>query len=353
MTQRIIVLAVWIAAWAAGAAAQDRVAVRVEGGNLYRLVEPDRILHMDEPSFVPKALAASFMGESEPVIGVARGKQAKAYSVWLLEGYSVINDLINNEPIVVSWSPFSYSYRVFDRVVDGDTLDFEDSGEMWNDVLVLTDTKTKSRWSQIKGEAIDGPMKGKKLKLLPSIKTSWGMWHLLYPHTYCLTKLGRDITKSDFLNYYGRNEQLGPVNSKNSDSRLVGKELICGFMVGDTPVAVPLYALVEHKQFPLVVNSKPLEVEFDDHTETTVVLSRELDGQTLDLVRLDFSGGESYLRLNDDSSMWLTYSGKGISGARSDKTLKIIPSTTCFWWAWVLHYPLTQLWEQPGTQPVK
>jgi len=215
----------------------------------------------------------------------------------------------------------------------------------------MTDKGTGSRWSQIKGIALDGDMKGKKLTRLPALYTHWGMWHFLYPYTYCMTKLGRELAQSEFLSYYRKDDKLGPANSENPDSRLVGKELICGFVYEGTPVAVPFYALVEHKQFPLVVNGKHLEVEFDAHTETAIVLSRELGGETLDLVRLDFPGGESYLRLNDDASMWLTFSGKGVSGAHSGQSLEVIPSTLCFWWAWALHYPLTQLWEKPGATP--
>jgi hypothetical protein len=334
-------------------AAGERVATRLENGILFRLVEKESILKMDEPTFVPKALADNYMGEFEPVIGVAEGSVAKAYPAWLMEGYSVINDRIGKHPIVVSWSPFSFTSLAFSRVLDGDTLWFEDSGELWKDAIVLTDVKTGSRWSQVEGRALDGPMKGRKLRIIPNIYTKWGKWHSLYPHTSCLTKLGRELTRSDFAGYYDRTQQLGPANTANPDSRLAGKEYICGFVYNGTPVAVPLYALVEHKQFGLVVNGTPLEVEFDRLSETAVVFSRVLDRDTLDLIRLDFTKGESYLRSSDDATTWLTYSGKGLSGPRSSRSLEQIPSTLCFWFVWVQHYPQTQLWETPGDKPAE
>jgi hypothetical protein len=329
------------------AGAQERVAQRLESGLLFRLVEPEQIHRMAEPGFVSQALAQGFMGEFEPVLGVASGDQAKAYSAWLLEGYSVINDRIDNRPIAVTWSPFSFSGTVWNRVVQGDTLEFEDSGELWKDALVMVDRETGSRWSHLEGRALDGPMKGTRLEPVLSMYTKWGKWRTLYPHTVCLTKLGRDITQSEFLNYYARTEQLGPANSTNPDSRLAGKELICGFVIDGQPVAVPLYMLVEHRQFPLTVKGVPLEVEFDQLSETATVFDRRLAGDTLSLIRLDFGKGESYLRARETGTTWLTYSGKGVSGPQADSDLTRIPSTLCFWYVWVQHYPLTQLREQP------
>lgn len=330
--------------------AADRVATTLENGLLFRLVEPEKIHRMEQPGFVSLALAQGFMGEFEPVVGVTDGEHAKAYSAWLMEGYSVINDKLGDRPMVVTWSPFSLSNTVWDRTVEGEVLEFEDSGELWNDALVMVDKQTGSRWSHLLGRALDGPYKGQQLVGLVSSYTTWGKWRSLYPATVALTKLGRDLEGSDFERYYSRTEQLGPANSKNPDSRLVGKELICGFFVNETPVAVPLYALVENKQFKLNVNGVLLEIEFDHLAETAVVYSRELAGEPVELVRLDFGKGESYLKEKASGTTWLTYSGRGVSGPRSNLVLKRLPSTLCFWFVWAQHYPLTLIWETPGSE---
>jgi hypothetical protein len=332
--------------------AGERVATKLENGVLFQLVPPDKIMTLEKPAFVSRALADGFMGEFEPVIGVAMGDMGRAYPVWMMEGYSVLNDVFERKPIVVTWSPFSFSSRVYHRVVDNDTLEFHDSGELWKNALVMIDKKTGSRWSSLEGRALDGAMKGKQLTLLPSTATKWGKWVDLYAGTVCMTKLGRDLTKSDFAGYYDRAQQLGPANSPNPDSRLAGKELICGFLVNGKPVAVPLYALVDHKQFELEIDGAPIEVEFDHLSETAVVYSRVLGNDTLSLVRLDFTKGESYLRQRDAATTWLTFSGRGVSGPLSERPLAQIPSTLCFWFVWADHYPLTRIWEKPGAEPM-
>lgn len=331
--------------------AGDRVAEPLENGVLYRIVEPAQIHRLEQPAFVSVALAASFMGEFEPVIGVSQGKEAKAYPAWFMDGYSVINDQISKLPIVVTWSPFSFSSAVWSREVDGETLEFDDSGELWKDALVMVDRKTQSRWSHLEGRALDGPMKGKRLTRVMCTHTSWGKWRSLYPESVCLTKLGRDITGSDFVNYYEREEQLGPANSQNPDSRLVGKELVCGFEIDGQKLVVPLFALVERKQFKLEVGGVPLEIEFDHLAETAVVYRRDHAGQPLDLVRLDFGNGESYLKDKTTGTMWLTYSGRGVSGPLANTSLERVPSTLCFWFVWAAHFPLSLIWEEPGSSP--
>ena len=331
--------------------AGDRVASPLENGMLYPLVEPGQIHRLEKPAFVSVALAASFMGEFEPVIGVTEGKESRAYPTWFMDGYSVINDQIGRTPIVVTWSPFSFSSMVWSREVDGETLEFDDSGELWKDALVMVDRKTQSRWSHLEGRALDGAMKGKKLKRVMSTHTSWGKWRSLYPETVCLTKLGRDIEGSDFVNYYERQDQLGPANSQNPDSRLAGKELVCGFEVDGQKVIVPLYALVKRKQFKLEVGGVPLEIEFDHLAETAVVYRRSHAGKPLDLIRLDFGSGESYIKDKATNTMWLTYSGAGVSGPLSNTSLERVPSTLSFWFVWASHFPLSLIWEEPGSSP--
>lgn len=334
-----------------GLVAGDRVAVPLENGVLYRIVESDKIHRLEQPAFVSAALAASFMGEFEPVIGVAEGDVVKAYGAWFMDGYSVINDKLGRMPVVVTWSPFSFSDMVWQRVVDGDTLEFDDSGELWKDALVMVDRKTQSRWSHLEGRALDGPLKGKRLKRVISTYTSWGKWRSMYPESVCLTKLGREVEKSDFVNYYERGEQLGPASSQNPDSRMVGKELVCAFEVDGQRVVVPLYALVERKQFKFEVGGVPLEIEFDHLAETAVVYRRLLAGGPIELVRLDFGSGESYLKDKSSGTMWLTYSGRGVSGPLSGTPLERVPSTLCFWFAWASHFPLSMIWEEPGNSP--
>ena len=52
-----------------------------------------------------------------------------------------------------------------------------------NGVLVLYDRPTHSRWSQVAGRAVAGPLSGSRLRKLPSLVTTWARWRTLHPDT--------------------------------------------------------------------------------------------------------------------------------------------------------------------------
>lgn len=55
-----------------------------------------------EPKFVPPA-EADFLNESDDVIGVTIGNETRAYPIKILNWHEVVNDTINDVPIVVTF----------------------------------------------------------------------------------------------------------------------------------------------------------------------------------------------------------------------------------------------------------
>jgi hypothetical protein len=68
--------------------------------------------------------------------------------------------------------------RVFERTVDGRTLSLS-----LTDGEELEDAETGSRWDPVSGEAISGPLKGKKLQALISTYAVWFAWKHYRPDT--------------------------------------------------------------------------------------------------------------------------------------------------------------------------
>ena len=54
---------------------------------------------------------------------------------------------------------------------------------------VQKDLETGTSWQQASGEAIDGPLKGTRLTLYPTVRTTWAEWRKRYPHTMVLKPL--------------------------------------------------------------------------------------------------------------------------------------------------------------------
>jgi hypothetical protein len=92
-----------------------------------------------------------------------------------IEAQSVINDKVNEKPILLV-SMFDGNTRIFDRMIDGKTLDFEQKDGK------IFDLQTSSKWSY-DGVALDGPLEGKKLIRLAIEPGFWFEWVAFHPET--------------------------------------------------------------------------------------------------------------------------------------------------------------------------
>jgi len=111
------------------------------------------------------------------VIGVVHMEAAKAYDWNQLVKAKVINDAIEDMPVLVTLENDTVSFHVYNRLVNGTTLDFE-RGD--NDLFI--DRNTHSTWN-MDGICISGAMKGEKLNSVQSYQEFWHSWSTFHPNT--------------------------------------------------------------------------------------------------------------------------------------------------------------------------
>lgn len=94
---------------------------------------------------------------------------------------------------------------MYSRQVGEQELTFGVSGMLYRANVLMYDRQTESLWSQIRREAVTGPMTGAKLKVLPSTLTTWEKWLKQYPQTQVLsmdTGHSRDYSRDPYADYY-------------------------------------------------------------------------------------------------------------------------------------------------------
>ena len=133
----------------------------------------DGIPAIDAPHFErltdAKAMGSiASLGDTEPVIALSIGEDARAYPLRVLIWHEIANDLVDGTPVVVTYCPLCNAALVFERMVDGRILDFGTTGKLRHSDLVMYDWQTESWWQQFTGEAIVGAMTGRQLRLIPS-----------------------------------------------------------------------------------------------------------------------------------------------------------------------------------------
>lgn len=231
---------------------------------------------------------------------------------------------------------------MYSRIVDGEEYTFGVSGKLIMNVLVMYDRQTGSLWSQLLGEAVEGPLRGKKLEFLPAWQTTWADWKARHPDTLALVKGYRGA--DDPYDFYYSSRDAGVIGETTSDERLYVKEFVIGVEHGTDPVAYPFSVLNDQPVVNDVVGDLPLLVVFNADTGDGVVFERLVDGQVLDFVLVS----EFTLRDEQTGSTWDGRTGESTGGPLAGNVLVRLKSTRSFWFGWKDFYPETRVY---GVEP--
>ena len=114
------------------------------------------------------------------VLGIELKGVARAYPLAGMNAVGLVLDEIAGTPIAIVRAPDGRSTRVFDRTVDGRALELIAKPDA--SPFVLADVNTGSEWS-FTGEAVSGPLKGRRLERLPVLEEYWFDWKTYHPST--------------------------------------------------------------------------------------------------------------------------------------------------------------------------
>ena len=319
---------------------------------------PDGIPAIDRPSFVTPADAARWVAPKEPVLALEIKGDARAYPLQILMWHEIVNDVVGGLPVAVTFCPLCNSGIVFERVLDGTTLDFGTSGKLYKSDLVMYDRQSHSLWAQIEGLAIVGASAGTKLKLVPANTLSFEEWRATHPTGKVLSRDTGHTRKYGVNPYESYDQpQLAPFLFRGRpDPRRPPKERVVGIKLGATARAYPWPILVERRvvhdrlgDHALVVFYQPGTLSALDDEEirrsravgATGAFDRELDGRTL-----TFETTADGFRDRETGSTW-TLLGHGVKGPLAGRRLTAVPHIDAFWFAWAAFNPATSVYGEP------
>ena len=141
----------------------------------------DGIPAVDAPQF--ESISETALSAEEPVFGVVRDGEAKAYSQRVLVWHEIVNDEIAGDPIAVTYCPLTGTAQGFNR---GETT-FGVSGQLINSNLLMFDRGTGTLWPQMLAQGIEGPLLGEQLSEFQVVWTTVGRWRDRYPDSEIIT----------------------------------------------------------------------------------------------------------------------------------------------------------------------
>ncbi len=221
--------------------------------------------------------------------------------------------------------------------MEGKVLTFGVSGKLVRNSLIMYDRETHSFWSHLTGGAIQGPLKGAQLEVVPATETSWAAWRRSFPNSKVLP---HDYPgQSDQYADYFSGGDAGILGRKREDSRLPAKAKVLGVRIMDRPKAYGLDAVARAKVINDTFDGVPL-VLFTTGQDTATIFRRDVSGQTLSF---QLTGGGLVID-RDTGSTWDPVSGKATSGSLAGMALTAVPSTSSFWFGWFDFFPGTELY---------
>ncbi|HYV41404.1 MAG TPA: DUF3179 domain-containing (seleno)protein, partial [Thermoanaerobaculia bacterium] len=163
----------------------------------------------------------------------------RAYPIGLLDRFEVVNDAVPELSFVVARCALTAITAVYDRRVGNHVLEFQNSGALWRDTLVLRDRSTGTYWSAATGRALHGPLAGHRLRPIPAVVTRAGDWQRVFPASLTMD-LDKDTSEPLFMRIYGASRWQGISGTKTADPRHKPKEEV--FAVGEEDEALAFTA---------------------------------------------------------------------------------------------------------------
>lgn len=294
----------------------------------------DGIPSIDNPIFA-KVKDSHFMSDSDTVIGLEINGEAKAYPIFILVWHEIVNDRVGGTPVSVTYCPLCYTNQVFERIIDGQEVEFGTSGKLYNSNLLMYDRLTESYWSQAIGMAVKGELSGHKLNLIPFDVITWGDWKLLHSDTLILTTdtgFIRSYATDPYGSYYTEPRIMFPV--EHSDDRMHPKEIILGFSRDGIYKAYKQNDIESNVLINDIIGETPVML-VSLFSQNSRAFERTLEDKVLDFVSID--GKIFDIQTNSE---W-NYDGVSPSGEYEGKQLERMSIEPGFWFEWVAFHPKT------------
>lgn len=243
----------------------------VDGG-----VPQDGIPSIDDPEFLTAEDGDDSLSDGDPVFGVVRDGNAKAYPQHILVHHEIVNDELAGDPVAVTYCPLTGTAQGFER----GNVEFGVSGQLLNSNLLMYDRDTESYWPQMVATGITDPLVGVTLQEFPVHWTTWERWQDAHPETLVLseaTGFARNYDRDPYGSYnplaghYADDDFVFPPYNNDSDDKLHPKDVVLGARTDAGAVAVEKDALREQHVVTAPVNDEQFVAVYDDVLDTGYV----------------------------------------------------------------------------------
>ena len=317
----------------------------------------DGIRSIDQPKFDSIEQAGRWLDGREPVVAFSAGAQARAYPLSILMYHEIVNDQIKQQSLAITYCPLCNAAMVFDRLYQGELLEFGTTGKVHTSNLVMYDRQSESWWLQFTGEGVVGKHTGAQLRLLPSQIVSFSHFRNAYPKGKVLSKdtgFDKKYGINPYTHYDSRHLPVAWFFRKPFDSRLPAMERVLGVELNGEVAAYPFSELNQRPLLQEEIDNQPVlivstsgvasavdkkKIRESKDTLTAAAYSRMLQGKVLDFVLSDKTIMDIQTR-----STWNLF-GEATDGPLAGSQLKKLDRGVYFSFVWLDFYPQSRIYS--------
>lgn len=170
----------------------------------------DGIPAINNPQFQSISEANEWLLDESLGVFYTHNNKTRFYPYPILVWHEIVNDQIDDQNIAVTFCPLCGSSVIFNRDLEGETLNFGVSGKLWQSNLLMYDDKTETLWSQIIGKGVVGDYTNKRLEVFPTSTITYDQLKQNHPQAQVLS---RDTG-------FSRNYDRAPYSGYEDDEKL-------------------------------------------------------------------------------------------------------------------------------------
>ncbi len=237
----------------------------------------------------------------------------------------IVNDIIDEVPIAITYCPITRSGICWNRLLDGDTILLTASGYLYKDNLLPLDIHSGSIWSQMLQVGVKGNYRNRKMTALPLLEISWKTARETWPDA----NVFQHIVANKSYGVESEEESNGGLLSGfQSDNVSDYKNRVLG-VLGAREVSLFRSDVLQGELQLINMNTSAGEV----------LLAGSATHQFLAVYKTPYKMirvEDSFPVIMEDEtgSLWNIF-GEAVSGARTGEKLQFPPSYLASEWAWI------------------
>jgi len=232
--------------------------------------------------------------------------------------------------------------------IDGRKLRFHLTG-INNQNFLMQDEQTGSWWQQVTGEALFGPLKGRRLDLVFHDEVSFGVWRQEHPETRVLRPDDSAPWREFSKDWEAQTAKLPVVTPARPGSPFAPRELVAGVRVGEIARAYPWTVLKRQSPVLDTLAGKPIVLIVGEDGRSVRAFERIVGGDAGDGERRElqlFARPDRPGRLVDaeTGSEW-DFTGVAVSGPLAGKKMAKVYVLLDDWFDWQAYNPGTSVYR--------